>query len=235
MLYDDRLFLGSQSAQNGVQIWLGLGNAVSLFPIGKYSGDAGLAGVEQARDARGLLHADSVTIPRWPGQMVANRDQWGLARASPPPIVRAMIADFLKRLMQPEPDEFDTMDAQLALTALLVRLARADGYYAADEIIRIEKIAMARYGLAKDAAAELRSQAENVEAEAPDTVRFTRAIKEAVPYEERVGVIEALWQVALADGTRDQDEDALVRLVSSLLGVSDVDSALARQRVNGTG
>lgn len=146
-----------------------------------------------------------------------------------------MIADFLKRLMQPEPDEFDTMDAQLALTALLVRLARADGYYAADEIIRIEKIAMARYGLAKDAAAELRSQAENVEAEAPDTVRFTRAIKEAVPYEERVGVIEALWQVALADGTRDQDEDALVRLVSSLLGVSDVDSALARQRVNGTG
>jgi uncharacterized tellurite resistance protein B-like protein len=142
-----------------------------------------------------------------------------------------MIGDFLKRLMQPEPDTLDVMDVQLALTSLLVRLARSDGYYAASEIMRIEKIVMARFGLSKDDASILRENAERVEAEAPDTVRFTRAIKEAVPYEERLAVIDSLWLVALADGERDQDEDALVRLVSSLLGVSDKDSALARQRV----
>lgn len=143
-----------------------------------------------------------------------------------------MIGDFLKRLMQPEPEPLDVMEFQLALTALLVRLARSDGYYAASEIIRIEKIVMARFGVSKEEAAILREDAERVEAEAPDTVRFTRAIKEAVPYEERLAVIDVLWQVALADGERDQDEDALVRLVSSLLGVSDKDSALARQRVD---
>lgn len=143
-----------------------------------------------------------------------------------------MIGDFLKRLMQPEPEPLDVMEFQLALTALLVRLARSDGYYAASEIIRIEKIVMARFGLSKEDAAILREDAERVEAEAPDTVRFTRAIKEAVPYEDRLAVIDVLWQVALADGARDQDEDALVRLVSSLLGVSDKDSALARQRVD---
>lgn len=142
-----------------------------------------------------------------------------------------MIGSFLKRLMQPEPDPLSGMDFQLALTALLVRLARTDGYYAASEIIRIEKIVTARFGLGRDQAVALRQSAERVEEDAPDTVRFTRAIKDAVPYEERVGVIETLWQVALADGARDQDEDALVRLVSSLLGVSDRDSALARQRV----
>ncbi|MDF1669904.1 MAG: TerB family tellurite resistance protein [Roseovarius sp.] len=142
-----------------------------------------------------------------------------------------MISDFLKRLLQPEPAPLDTMDAQLALTALLVRLARADGYYAAAEIIRIEKIAQTRFGLSHDDAADLRTRAEGIEAEAPDTVRFTRAIKDAVPYEDRVGVVEALWQVALSDGERDQHEDALVRLVSSLLGISDRDSATARQRV----
>lgn len=143
-----------------------------------------------------------------------------------------MIGDFLKRLMQPEPEPLDVMEFQLALTALLVRLARSDGYYAASEIIRIEKIVMARFGVSKEEAAILREDAERVEAEAPDTVRFTRAIKEAVPYEDRLAVIDVLWQVALADGERDQDEDALVRLVSSLLGVSDKDSALARQRVD---
>jgi len=62
-------------------------------------------------------------------------------------------------------------------------------------------------------------------------VRFTRAIKDAVPYEERLGVIEALWSVVLADGVREQEEDALLRLIASLLGVNDMDSAQARQRV----
>ncbi len=39
-----------------------------------------------------------------------------------------------------------------------------------------------------------------------------------------------LWQVVLADGTRDQEEDALMRLLASLLGVNDRDSAIARQQ-----
>ncbi len=70
-----------------------------------------------------------------------------------------------------------------------------------------------------------------LETEAPDTVRFTRAIKDAVPYEDREGVIEALWEVVLADGVRDHEEDALLRLLANLLGVNDRDSNLARQRV----
>lgn len=143
-----------------------------------------------------------------------------------------MFADLLKNLFQPQPDPLDELDVKRALTALLVRLARSDNHYAATEIIRIDRIIKARFGLDDDAAADLRTEAETLEAEAPDTVRFTRAIKDAVPYEDRIGVIEALWQVALADGARDQDEDALVRLVANLLGVNDRDSALARQRVD---
>ena len=146
-----------------------------------------------------------------------------------------MFADFLARLTGPAPEPLDRMDAQLALTALLVRLARADGSYDAAEARRIDAITAARYALTGDAARDLRARAETLEAEAPDTVRFTRAIKDTVAYEDRLGVIEALWQVALADGQRDAEEDALVRMASSFLGVSDVDSALARQRVDGTG
>lgn len=142
-----------------------------------------------------------------------------------------MFGDFIRKLVAPEPEPLVDADARLALTALLVRLARSDGYYAAKEIIRIEKIAMARYGLPHDEAVALRETAERLEEEAPDTVRFTRAIKDAVPYDERVSVVEALWQVALSDGERGADEDALIRLASNLLGVNDRDSALARQRV----
>jgi len=142
-----------------------------------------------------------------------------------------MFADFLKRLTQPEPDPLDDGDARLALTSLLVRIARSDGDYAPAERRQIEAVVTTRYVLDAQGTAELLTQAEALEEEAPDTVRFTRAIKEAVPYEERLGVIESLWSVVLADGVREQEEDALLRLISNLLGVNDIDSAQARQRV----
>lgn len=141
-----------------------------------------------------------------------------------------MFNAFLSRLTQPQPDPLTDDDARLALAALLVRLARSDDDYADTEMSRIDKVLAERYGLSPFEAAGLRAQAEDLEAEAPDTVRFTRAIKDAVPYDHRLGVVQALWSVALADGQRSQDEDLLLRLVVSLLGVSDVDSALARQK-----
>ncbi|MYM56463.1 TerB family tellurite resistance protein [Thalassovita mangrovi] len=142
-----------------------------------------------------------------------------------------MFADFLKRLVQPAPAPLNDDDARLALTALLVRVARSDGHYDPEEIHRIDRIVCTRFGLVPEAAVALRHEAEALETEAPDTVRFTRAIKEAVAYEDRIGVIEALWSVVLADGARDAQEDSLLRMVSNLLGINDRDSALARQRV----
>lgn len=145
-----------------------------------------------------------------------------------------MFADLLKRLTQPAPDRsLPDADARLALSALLVRVARADGDYAPEEIHKIDRILMSRFVLSPHEVIVLRKDAEVLESEAPDTVRFTRAIKDAVPYDERVSVIEALWKVALIDGARDESEDALVRMVSGLLGVSDQDSAMARQRIQG--
>ncbi|MFZ5709680.1 MAG: TerB family tellurite resistance protein [Pseudomonadota bacterium] len=126
-------------------------------------------------------------------------------------------------------------EAPLALAALLVRLARADDAFSDDERRRIDKVLSARYGLSSFEAAALRRGAEDLEAEAPDTVRFTRALKDAVPHEDRVSLVESLWIVALADGSRDPEEEALIRLVCSLLGINDRDSALARQRVTGKG
>ncbi|WP_319826323.1 TerB family tellurite resistance protein [Thalassovita sp.] len=146
-----------------------------------------------------------------------------------------MFADFLKRLVQPAPARLPDADARLALTALLVRVARSDGHFDSAERNRILRIATTRYGLTDTGAAQLLADAEALESEAPDTVRFTRAIKDAVDYEDRIAVIEALWSVALADGVREASEDALLRLVANLLGINDRDSALARQRVSAQG
>lgn len=142
-----------------------------------------------------------------------------------------MFGDFLRRLTAPDPEPMSQPDASLALAALLVRIARTDGDYAQAEIDRIDRLLASRYGLSPFEASKLRTEAETLESEAPDTVRFTRAIKDAVPYENRKEVVETLWEIVLADGVRDDDEDALMRLVAPMLGVNDMDSNLARQRV----
>jgi len=142
-----------------------------------------------------------------------------------------MIADFLSRLLSHAPKPLGDTDARLAIAALLVRVARSDGEYAIVEMANIDRILATRYALVDADAEALRIEGEALEIEAPDTVRFTRAIKECVAYEERLAVIEALWKIALADGERDAEEDALIRLVASLLGITDVDSAKARQKI----
>lgn len=141
-----------------------------------------------------------------------------------------MFRDFLTRLTMPEPEPLTGGDARLALTALLVRIARSDNDYARSEIDRIDRITAARYDLTPFEATKLRTEAETLESEAPDTVRFTRAIKDAVPYEDRRAVLEAAWLVVLADGQRAGEEDALMRLIANLLGVNDLDSNRARQK-----
>ena len=145
-----------------------------------------------------------------------------------------MIARLLTSLLAPQPGRLAEPDAQLALAALLVRVARADEVYAEDERIRIDRILAGRYGLSPFEAAKLRAEAEGIEAQAPDNVRFTRAIKEAVPYEDRMGLMEAMWSVALTDGARDPREDALIRVTADLLGINDRDRAVARQTVENT-
>lgn len=142
-----------------------------------------------------------------------------------------MIKDILKAFQSTTKPTLSTDDAHTALAALMVRVAKSDGTYAAAEIATIEQVLAKQYKLDANAVQKLRKEAEELEAVAPDDVRFTRVIKDAVAYEERSSIVEALWSVVLSDGIRDDEENSFMRLIANLLGVNDRDSALARQRV----
>ncbi|QDC10573.1 TerB family tellurite resistance protein [Oceanicola sp. D3] len=142
-----------------------------------------------------------------------------------------MFGDFIRRLTGETDTTPSDVNPQVAFPALLVRVARADGDYADSEKAMIRGITQRWIGGSPFEAAEMVRQAEELEAGAADTVRFTRAIKDAVAYEARRGVIKDIWRVVLADGRRDKEEDALMRLIANLLGVNDRDSNLARKSV----
>ena len=142
-----------------------------------------------------------------------------------------MFRNLLSRLLDAaQPAPLSAQDAEVAIAALLVRIARADDHYGEVEKHRIYQVLARRRDLDATQAAERRAAAEMIEAEAPDTVRFTRTIKERVELADRHDVLAAMWEIAYADGQRSAEEESLVRLVAGLLGVTDRDSGLARQR-----
>lgn len=144
-----------------------------------------------------------------------------------------MFDKLMNSLFGSAPEELPPEDARVALTALLVRIARSDGQYDDVEKDQIRDIVADRYDLSHELAQDLMYQAQELESQAPDTVRFTEAIKDAVPYEDRTSVVAAAWRVVLADGDRADEEDALMRLIAKFLGVSDRDSNIARQKAMG--
>ncbi len=143
-----------------------------------------------------------------------------------------MLSHLLKLFENPEADVVITPeDCREAVAAVLVHAARADDDYSDSERDHISRVLAQRYGLGPEAAEALRGVGEEAEAAATDLVRFTRAIKRAVAHEDRVAVIEAVWEIAYADGERDDAESALVRKLAGLLYVPDPEAGAARKRV----
>jgi uncharacterized tellurite resistance protein B-like protein len=122
-------------------------------------------------------------------------------------------------------------DEQIAAAALMVEAARLDGSFTDVERDRIRKLLVQHFQLNPWAAGELLARAERTATESVAWQGFTHAIKDALPPEERVGILEMLWEVAYADGKLHDYEASLLRRVAGLLYVSDRDSGEARLRV----
>lgn len=147
-----------------------------------------------------------------------------------------MAIDFFKRLLRTTaPADLPADDARSAIAAVLVMAARADGDYGDAERVVVEQALSTRFGLDAADATKLRVEGEDAELESIDIYQFTKAIRAAIAHEDRIAIVEALWSVVLADGARDPQEDTLMRQLVDRLGLSPMDSALARQRVSGGG
>ena len=142
-----------------------------------------------------------------------------------------MIDLFLRLISRKADEPPSKADERTALAALLVEAAHADGTYDTDESDRIARVLAVRFDLSPSEATALRAKGELAQADAVDLVRFTRAVKDAVAHEDRVGVIEAVWEVVYADGVREMHESALIRQLCGLLHIEDREAGLARQRV----
>lgn len=145
-----------------------------------------------------------------------------------------MFRRLLPRLLGEDPagPALSRDDAEVAIAALLVRLARADNRYGELERARIDALLSLRQPLSPDEITDRRAAAEMVEAEVSDTERLTAAIRDRIALDQCTGIIEALWELARTDGAETPWEIATVDQIARLLGINAADSAQARQQLD---
>ena len=120
---------------------------------------------------------------------------------------------------------------QVAAVALLVEAAVMDGDFDDGERRTIARLVGRQFDLEAAAVEDLIRAGEEAVDASSQLYAFTRVVKEGFDFEQRIRMIEMLWEVAYADGELHDFEASLVRRVSGLIHVTDRDSGMARGRV----
>jgi uncharacterized tellurite resistance protein B-like protein len=109
----------------------------------------------------------------------------------------------------------------------MIEAANADGSLDKSEKALIIEVITRQFELDEAKAAEMMRATVDESAERVELHSLLRRLRDNSDYEERLGVMEMVWMVVLADGKLDHIEAQLMRLLAGLLFVSDVDSGLA--------
>jgi uncharacterized tellurite resistance protein B-like protein len=122
-------------------------------------------------------------------------------------------------------------ELRLATAVLLVEVARAD--FAEDELEldAVADLLKAHLDISRREVEQLVAEARSHADQAASLQSFTRQLHEELTVEEKLRIVEMLWQVALADSVLDKHEDHLIRKVAGLLYISHSDLIRVRNRV----
>jgi uncharacterized tellurite resistance protein B-like protein len=112
-----------------------------------------------------------------------------------------------------------THTLQLATAVLLVEVMRADTGMHDSERSTVLAALQRKFSLADDEAARLLELAHATQRQATDFHAFTSALNDRLDHAQKVQVIEAMWQVAYADGHLAAHENHVLWRVADLLHV----------------
>ncbi len=135
-------------------------------------------------------------------------------------MLKAFVSLFHNMLEESAEPVSEERELQLAIYGILYEAAKSDQTVAAVEEDKIREI-MERYFQIDDAAyEEIRQQAHRLHLENADMFQITREVRQLLDRDQRLTLLDELWEVAYADGTIDPHELAIIRRLADLIGLN---------------
>jgi uncharacterized tellurite resistance protein B-like protein len=131
------------------------------------------------------------------------------------------------------PAHFDHNDYRLAAAALLVHTAEIDGNMAEAERRKLHDLLQRRFELSEADTQALISDATEAEHEAIDLYHFTTVINRSLKENDRLRIVQMMWEIIYADGRVSEVESNLIWRAADLLGISSRDRIELGRRVAG--
>jgi uncharacterized tellurite resistance protein B-like protein len=148
------------------------------------------------------------------------------------------ILDFFTQMIAPaaaRPGPGSQHALHVATAALLLEMMRMDSTVTAAETSSVAGALQTRFGLDAAQLETLMALAAEEAKQATDYFQFTSLINKHFSREQKIEVVENLWQVAFADGHLDAHEQHFMRKIADLLYISHADYVTAKQRARGKG
>jgi uncharacterized tellurite resistance protein B-like protein len=193
-------------------------------------GSTSVMGPAPQRLARRFI---SSTSPGGPPALAKTPNRVGLPVLDPPCYATMMIEGIMGWLTgTPAPADSPLADElKLALAALLAEAAHSHEHFDESERAVVARLLQRRFNLSPADARALLAAGERESNRSAELFHLTRIVNERLSAEQRVELIEMLWEVAYTDGVLDEYEDSLLRRVGGLIYVPDRERGMARQRV----
>ena len=139
---------------------------------------------------------------------------------------------FDQQIATPPGAPVDEHRLQIATAALLAEVMRLDGIAPAERAAMLAAV-QRRFGLSDDESRTLVDLAEKEAREAIDYYQFTSLINRQLSIEQKVHIVELMWEVVYADASLSAHEQHVMRKIADLLYVPHGDYVAAKQRAKG--
>ena len=110
-------------------------------------------------------------------------------------------------------------EKRLAIYGILYEAARSDHDVAPEEEQKLEEIMERYFSMSKEEYERVKKEAEILHINSTDMFRITREVKSHLSREERLTLMDELWEIAFADGVLDPQETVILRRLADLLGL----------------
>lgn len=127
--------------------------------------------------------------------------------------------------------EADERSLRLATAALYIEMMRADAEVTNEERKKVAELIRSKFYLSKQETEDLLRLANNEAKRSLSYHEFTTLINKGFSIDEKIRIVEHLWEIAFVDGNVDKYEEHMVRKIAGLIFVEHKDFIDAKLRV----